>query len=165
MKITSKLFTAIVLLACGFTVSSCSDPNSNNNNNNANYSNVKILQVRVTNIPFTNSSSAGWDSFNGPDLFFEIENSGGTVLVSSSTVSDLTVGGLPVTWNLGTALEVNNLLTQYTILLYDYDTPDPDDLIGGYYWTFDSVKSGYPGTVTLSGGSTGISIDLIVDWY
>src|SRR5215216_5382598 len=97
MKKSIHHFKLLGLLSGFLFMFSC---NTENPYVDPNYSHVKVLQVKVVNMPFVDSNSASWDIGNGPDLFFEIENASGAVLVSSSKINNLQIAALPVGWTL-----------------------------------------------------------------
>lgn len=124
----------------------------------------KITSIKLNAMPFTNGSGVSWDTFDGPDVFFKIETQTGTVLydATSSRFNDITSGSLPVQWNLTTPFSITPLNTNRYIEIYDYDTLDPDDYIGGVGFNPSVSVSGYPSTTTLT--YQGVSITLTLQW-
>jgi len=130
-----------------------------------NYTNFKILSVKVTAMPFLNDQSTSWDFTTGPDVFFKIETANNAVLFdgTSSRFENVPTTGLPIAWNMVNAYQITNITVTHFITLYDYDTPDPDDEIGYVGFTMQDHKSGYPKTITKSNGD--ITITITGEWY
>ena len=132
-----------------------------------NYTNFKITSIKVNNIPFVDSQSSSWDFFDGPDLFFNIENTNSSILFdgSSAKFDNLTYNSFPVTWSFSSAYQITNLDYNYFITLYDYDSADPNDNIGYVGFNFNQHKSGYPNSITKKSIDGTISITIIGNWY
>jgi len=132
------------------------------------YSNVKINSIKVTAMSFVDANSTGWDNWSGPDLYIVILDANNTQVYRSSTKWDCSASGLPYSWSLPTAFEINNLSSNYTISVYDDDSDDitsNDDLIGGYYFNFDSAKEGYPTAISIHNAAYPTKFELSVIWY
>lgn len=82
---------------------------------------------------------------------------------SADRFKDIGPNDLPVGWNLVTAHEVNNLSVARVISVYDYDSLDPNDLIGKVTFDFNSEKSGYPKSISKSGN--GVTVVVTGEWY
>ena len=125
---------------------------------------LKIVKVTVTNMPFIDGNGAGWDSFNGPDVFYQLTNNAGTVFSSGNKYNDVVSASLPLSWTYSTPYLITDLNIQYNIQLYDYDTPDPDDYIGGAGFLFSNLNSvvTYPTTVTSN--YNGVYVSMQVQW-
>jgi PKD repeat protein len=125
----------------------------------------RITSIKLTAMPFTDPNGTGWDSFDGPDVFYKIANNAGTVLVDGTTlrVNDIALSNLPITWNLAPAVTITPLTSNvFGIFIYDYDTFDADDYIGGVGFNPITSVNGYPSTVTLT--NQGVSIILGLQW-
>lgn len=130
------------------------------------YTNFKILSVKVTAIPFTDGSNSAWDPSGGaPDVFFKMETANNTVIYdgTSSRYSDMTISNLPLNWSFVSAYIINNLTVTHYVTLYDYDTLDPNDPIGYIGFSMQDHKDGYPKTITKSSGS--ITVSITGEWY
>lgn len=130
-----------------------------------NYTNFKILNVKITEMPFLDANATSWDSFDGPDVFFNIEDANNTVLYngSSSRFKDILSSHLPLAWDFVNAYQITNLSVTHFVTIYDYDTLDPNDLIGYIGFTMNDHKNGYPKTVTKTSG--GLTITITGEWY
>lgn len=154
-KIYAVLFASLAILS----FSSCSKDADKV------YTNFKITSVKVTQIPFTDVNSVSWDSFDGPEVYFNIEDGSFNVLRdgSNSYYSNVTANSFPLTWNLSSAYQITNLSYTNYIAIYDYDTLDADDMIGYMALKMDDHKSGYPTTITKTSGN--ITIIITGVWY
>ncbi len=159
MKI--KLQILCLLLSTGF-IQSCKKKTTEAPQ--PNYTNFKILNVTISEIPFLAPNATSWDPFDGPDVFFKIELQNNTELFSvSERFVDVQPSNLPLGWNLVNAYQITNIsVTQY-ITVYDYDTIDPNDRIGFVGFTFSDHKSAYPKTIKKSNG--GVTVTITGEWY
>lgn len=122
-----------------------------------------ITNIKITAMPFVDASSVSWDLSSGPDVFFKIADVNNSILLDgkSSRFTDITQDSLPISWDLTTPFSISPLNTDRIILVFDYDTLDPDDYIG-YVFLNPSTYSNYPTSINLSKG--GINITLTVTW-
>jgi hypothetical protein len=125
---------------------------------------VKILSAKVTGIPFTTATGGGWDISNGPDVYITIKDPLGNEL-KGNPFSDVIQSKLPLSWNFTQAMQITNLSTRFYIDLYDYDFPDADDYMGGYNFTMNDFKTGYPKVISLQNSSSFIKLEFNVEWY
>lgn len=154
-KIVSISFL-FLLLACHKKQIKTKDPD---------YTNFKILKLTLSKMPFQDRSSDDWDVLDGPDVFFNIESTGGSVLFKGSGLryNDLTPAELPHDWSFIPAYEITNLGAVQFVTVYDFDTFDPNDEIGYVGFTLSEHKSGYPKTITKS--RDGVVITITGEWY
>lgn len=129
------------------------------------YTNFKILSVKISAMPFLDANSAGWDPFDGPDVFFNMEDANSNVMYNGadSRFINISTSSLPLSWNFVNAYQITNLGVTHFVTVYDYDTLDPNDLIGYIGFTMNDHKSGYPKTITKSSGP--LSITITGEWY
>lgn len=132
---------------------------------NTNYTNFKILNVKVTAMSFLDANTTNWDPFDGPDVFYNMEGAGGSVLYdgTSQRYKDIDKGDLPLTWDFLTAYQITNLGVTHYVTIYDYDTLDPNDLIGYIGFTMNEHKNGYPKMVTKTSGA--LTVSITGEWY
>jgi len=130
-----------------------------------NYTNFKITSIKINSIPMVDGSGASWDISNGADLFFNIEDVNSNVLFngSGSVSNDVTTSQFPISWNFTSSYNITNTSIAQYITVYDYDTADPNDLIGYIGFIMDNHKSGYPTSITKTSGS--LSITIVGSWY
>lgn len=132
-----------------------------------NYTNFKITSIQVNSIPFVDSQSSSWDPFDGPDLFFNIENTNSDVLYDGSAgkLMDLSYSSFPVKWVFNSSYQVSNFEYNYFITLYDYDTAGANDNIGYVGFNFNQYKTNYPTSITKTSTDGSISITINGNWY
>ncbi|MCB9244947.1 MAG: PKD domain-containing protein [Flavobacteriales bacterium] len=127
---------------------------------------VKITRITVTDMPFSDGSGSGWDLFNGPDVFFKITDEADNVLfdATASRFSDVTPGDLPLSWDFTVPFEITDFNISRFIDLWDFDTPDADDLIGYVGFLMEDYTSGanaYPSSVTATQDGITLKLDLV----
>ena len=113
-------------------------------------SSVTISKIVLTNYPMTDGSGAGWDITAGPDIFlsFNSGSSANTSNFNSGVVYDVTGGTLTYTNNF--PMTISTPTSTWSVGLWDYDSPDPDDYMGGVSFIPNNYKSGFPSTINLS---------------
>ncbi len=159
----SKIYIALLLI---ITVASCKKKETKPTETpQPNYTNFKILSVTLSAMPFLDGNSNNWDTFNGPDVFYNVETTSGIILYngSSSKFNDISASSIPINWEFVPAYQITNINATIHITLYDYDTPDPSDEIGYVSFTMNDYKSGYPKTITKT--NNGVTIKLTGEWY
>lgn len=158
---------SLTLIICLFIIGGLAVLNSckKDSETTPNYSNFKITSVKITAMPFVNSNSTSWDLANGPDVYFNMEDVNNNILMdgSSSYSSNISSSNLPLNWNLISAYQITNISITHYVTVYDYDSPDPDDLIGYAGFKMEDHKSGYPTTITATNGE--LSITILGSWY
>ena len=132
-----------------------------------NYTNFKITSIQVNSIPMVDANSSSWDTFDGPDVFFNIENKNDDVLLdgSGSKYSDISYSSLPLKWTFTSAFLVTNFEPSYFVTIYDYDYADPNDNIGYVGFNFNQHKTGYPTSITKTSIDGTISVTINGNWY
>lgn len=127
-------------------------------------STCKITSVKITEMSFTDGSGLGWDPFDGPDVFFTISIPGGSVLLDASAnrYSNISTSSLPISWNIASPVTISPLNQIRFIEIYDYDTLDPDDFIGGTSFNPSTLIGSYPNSTTIK--LQGITIVLGLQW-
>lgn len=126
---------------------------------------VKILGIKLSGMSFTNPSGAGWDATTGPDIFCTVTDNSDVILLTGQTFNDVT--GLPpsLSWGISPGYQITNFVANYKFKIWDYDTPDPNDFIGGYSFSFSSLAAaGYPTTPVLQKDGDPLKIELLLEW-
>lgn len=125
--------------------------------------NVYLRQITINQIPFNDSQGAGWDLTTGPDVYIDVV-SGGTIVVSSSVVYDVTQSQLPIQYTLSNPYQISNWSQQYRIDIWDYDDLSNDDYIGSVNFTINGINqaNNYPTTSTIQNGQ--VRVTLTLDW-
>jgi hypothetical protein len=121
---------------------------------------VKVKAVTISEFPATDNG-IGWDSLDGPDLYFSILHNGNEIYASKSDVR-CNYTGTEATWTITEKLHLDKPLDKYVLMLYDQDTLDLDDLMGERTFTPFNNQSGYPSSIYLNcpGCSTRWVLDL-----
>lgn len=160
----SQFKTACILLFVAL-ISSCKKEDTKPKEPEVNYTNFKILNVKITAMPFVDANNVSWDYLNGPDVFFKMEIQNNTVLFdgTSSRFTDVGASSLPLSWDFVNAYQITNLSVTHFVTVYDYDTPDPDDEIGYVGFTMQEHKTNYPKSITKS--QNGLTITISGEWY
>lgn len=108
---------------------------------------VTITQVDVLAFPPTDANGGGWDNNSGADIYIEIANyTTGTKLYSHPThYADASPTATHV-FDVDPDLVIANLGPDYIVRLYDYDTFNADDYMGGIYAKIYTTTNGFPAT-------------------
>lgn len=125
---------------------------------------MTITRIDLDDYPIVQSNGAGWDASSGADPFITItsgQNSSASDFVTGYK-SDLT--GSPTYYTLVAPKTITNLSGYSTIGLWDYDTPDPNDFMGGLYFIPNNEKTGFPSTIHISNSQTKLDFTLHVTW-
>lgn len=162
----TKIILAISVIALAF--SSCKKKETKTlepTPTTPNYTNFKITSVKITAMPFVNTSGSSWDISDGADVFFNMEDVNSNIIFngSGSSISDVVSGDLPLSWVFSSAYQITNTSVSHYVTVYDYDSLDPNDLIGYVGFKMDDHKSGYPTTISKTNGS--LSVTIIGSWY
>jgi len=121
-----------------------------------------IQSVSVTAMPFADANGAGWDFFDGPDVFYKITNAAGDVLLdgTSARFDNTAPSNLPRNWTLSPAHVITPLNTTRNIQILDYDLLDPSDLIGSVSFNPNMYLGAYPVSVSLSKKDVTVKLNL-----
>jgi hypothetical protein len=114
--------------------------------------------VDVTSFPPTDANGAGWDTFDGADIYIDIQQNGQLVFSYPNFYEDA---------NLNTVypFTIDNVYLDpsldYEFRVYDYDDGiTPDDYMGGISGKVYSDNNGFPSEVdiTCTGCSVGFKL-------
>lgn len=116
---------------------------------------MKAGKVEITSFPPTDANGAGWDTFDGADVYITISK-GGANLYESGFVEDLQSN---YTWSPN--FEFTEPTATYTIEVWDYDDGlTADDYMGGIQFTPYQPGQKFPETITLDCGNCVVSFSL-----
>ncbi|QQS28456.1 MAG: calcium-binding EGF-like domain-containing protein [Sphingobacteriales bacterium] len=139
----------------GYTGANCSQQ--------ATPSQIRITNIEVTRFPATDGG-AGWDLTSGPDIFITLYL-GSTIVWDSPNYIENANPSLNYQFTPNPAIVLSNPNSQYTIWLFDYDFPDPDDQMGGINFTPYCSTCGFPPNLTIDGGgSVAFRLSLTYIW-
>ncbi|MCZ2277588.1 MAG: PKD domain-containing protein [Bacteroidia bacterium] len=118
-------------------------------------------------LPLKKLNGQSWDSITGPDLLFRIHVKGNPVpLFCNGPSPDFSLSTLPFIQN-GIHFTFPDLKASYDVLVYDDDSPDNPEFMGGYYFSMrDATGSSkhYPDTMLLYQNGFQTKIRLILNW-
>lgn len=161
MKPILKLLAGTILITIIFTFISCKK-----DSDVVTYSKAFITKIKVTSIPFKNSTGANWDLIGGPDVYYTINNEADTVLLNGreKRITDVTGSSLPIIWELTSSFQVPSIQTAFFIKIWDYDNipiVDPDDDLMGICGPFVMKNlTTYPSTISFTDKDLSIIIDI-----
>lgn len=125
------------------------------------YTQVRVTQVDLIEMPFTTESGQGWDAFSGPDVYIEVRDGLGEFVAESGYYLDIGPSDLPLSYS-ETPFTIDNLEEDHSINIYDSDTTN-DDFIGGVVYSYDNLIGQYPNNFTLDAGE-GITYEVSLEW-
>ncbi len=122
--------------------------------------NLIIKKILVNKFPANDPNGGSWDLGSGADMYLVIK-SGSTILYTSGYVENA-VGSATFEPNF-TLPDPNGV---YTVSIFDYDSLDSDDFMGGVQGTVYNSTNGFPAAIDFTCGtcSVGYSITLGYTW-
>jgi PKD repeat protein len=127
------------------------------------FTEVTVTSVTVEDVPFSTQNGEGWDVSTGPELYYEAVNSSDIQVAVSGYYTDVGPANLPLPYE-DQEFSIDDFSEEYRIFLWDFDSSNDDELIGGIVFTIDglNIVGNYPETATLDAG--GIQMELDLDW-
>ena len=125
---------------------------------------IKITQIALNSFPDLDNNGNDWDFAHvgdNPDVFLSINSGSIANDVQTTQVENEAFSGLTPYFRPVTALVLSNPANTYTIGVWDYDTTDPDDLMGTINFTPNNFKSGFPQSFNLSSGGISLTVDVV----
>lgn len=121
---------------------------------------MTITAIRVENFQSTDNGS-NWDLLGGPDLMLSgnIGNNADQTQFISGVFTDADIANNYTFDNLNWTFKSN---TNVTIGLWDADSPDSDDFMGGIYFLPQAYDDGFPEEILLQVNS--VTFRLFVNW-
>ncbi len=130
---------------------------------------VFLQTITVNDIPLTKPSGGGWDLTSGPDVYFTIIDSVGTVIIdgSGSIYNDVTQSMLPLSWQFTPELPFEKTAWNktYFIRVWDWDATG-DEIIGttnGFKIT-QLINANYPTSIILQSSNAETNVGLTFRW-
>ena len=109
---------------------------------------MKVNKIKLTSFPPTDTGGAGWDLFDGADVYIAISKAG-VKLWQSGSIEDLTTQH---EWTAN--FEFTDPTATYDISVYDYDDGiTADDFMGGILFTPYRPGQHFPTSYSLGGCS------------
>jgi PKD repeat protein len=127
----------------------------------------KITNVSILSCPLTDGGGTSWDGFSGPDFYFNLETTLGTILIDGSGSYYEDYASFPQSWTINPTYNFSNTNwnTAYKIHIWEHDSPDADDNVSSVNFTLNSyttVTNHYPSQFTITSGIT--QVKLTVQW-
>jgi hypothetical protein len=123
---------------------------------------MKITKIVVTKFPASMADGSGWDNFDGPDVYPKVELNDVEIFKSPMYFDDVAPGTV-LTYTQGFPVTLDHPTQEYTIVLWDYDSLNDDDMIGGYNFTPFGGTS-HPATLQLGSANDDIQMTLHVTY-
>ncbi len=126
---------------------------------------IRITKIEVTGFPATDGGGAGWDLISGADILPVISRGTDFVWTSPVYFEDANPSSV-YSYTDGLPFDITSPQDRYTISLYDYDTIDDDDFMGGVIFTPYFNTNKFPETMDLSvdGSDVSFKIHLSYVW-
>ncbi|MBX3255020.1 MAG: hypothetical protein KF862_12835 [Chitinophagaceae bacterium] len=127
---------------------------------------IQITGIELTRFPATNNNGAGWDTKNGPDLYIKLFKGDEQIWQSSDTYNYQNATPSEVyTFEVMPAVDLTDPENEYTIMLYDQDDYNADDLMGEIIFTPYSGSKGFPKVLTLdTEGAVAFKLNVSYTW-
>lgn len=122
--------------------------------------NLAIKFITVNQFPANDPNGGSWDLGSGADMYVVIKS--GTTVLYTSSYFDNVIGSATFITNFNLPSVTGN----YSIEIFDYDTLDADDYIGGVQGTIYTSANGFPSTLGFTCGActVGYSLSLGYTW-
>lgn len=91
---------------------------------------ISIEKIELTRFPAVEQNGAGWDLTSGPDIFVTMSYNNVDIYNHPSTYENANASETYV-FTPSINLNIENPDDKYVISLYDFDSFDPDDFMGG----------------------------------
>lgn len=124
----------------GFTGPDCS--------NQQTPTSIRITNIEVTRLPATKANGAGWDLNSGADIYVQMLYNNNNIYEHSTYYENVN-SSQNYSFQPNTNLNLTNPTNRYVIRLYDYDSLDADDFMGGIEFTPYTSNNGFPNKVIL----------------
>lgn len=127
---------------------------------------ISITRVDVLQFPATNSNGGGWDNGDGADIYIEITTSAGTELYSypvASRVENADPNSTHV-FDVDPDLKITSVSDRYQVHLYDYDSWDADDHVGGVEGNIYGNQNGFPASDIWEAGGKRFKVYYSYTW-
>ncbi len=132
------------------------------------YTSCKLQRVIIEDVPLTKTGGLSWDPTSDGDFRVEVRYRNDTqALASTLTITNVTAGQLPLAYDFSPAFPFPAFNQEYDVLVLDDDTPDPDEIVGGYFFRLSdatTVSYHYPDTMLLFQQGSDLRMQLLLDW-
>lgn len=121
---------------------------------------IRLRTIQLTRFPGLNEGT-GWDSEDGPDLYFRLYE-GSTPLAQPFLAFSDASDTLDYYFFFD-IIDINNVMNEHTLQLRDYDKEDDDDIMGEVKFIPYQMNNGFPSTMILDDGGA-VAFRLEVDY-
>lgn len=132
------------------------------------YTSCRIERLVLDEVPLVKPSGLSWDPASPGDFRAEIRyRNDPQALAVTNTIQDVTAGMLPLYYDFSPTFPFPAFNQEYDILVFDDDSPDPDEAVGGYYFRLSdatTVSYHYPDTMLLYQQGSELRMRLLLDW-
>jgi hypothetical protein len=123
---------------------------------------IRITKIVVTKFPATDNG-AGWDLTSGPDIRPKLFK-GNTEIWASPDYFENADPANDYTFTLSPVFDIESPTDQHSLSLYDYDSADPDDFMGGVTFTPYSSTNNFPTQIILDCPTCTVSFTVTVSY-
>jgi len=123
---------------------------------------IKITSVKLTKFP-QYDDGADWDVLTNtqPDVFFRLMKGSNVLFEQPDYYEDAVI---TENYTKETDITINEVTSEYAMLLYDYDNTTDDFMGGVNFYLYDS-KNDFPSTINIdTGGEVSFELSLSYEW-
>lgn len=124
-------------------------------------SRIRISKIDVTRFPATETGGGGWDLTSGPDIYVVLFK--GDVNVWTSPIYYENASQTSYSFEINPPYDISSPNDQYTIRLYDWDSSDADDYMGGIIFYPYNSNNGFPSVLDID-ASGNVAFDFFVSY-
>lgn len=111
---------------------------------------VIVSEVTITSFPPTDNGG-GWDVSSSADVYLVLLSGTNPLWTATTYYEDATYNS-SYTWSISPSVDLIPA-NQYSIVVYDYDSPSADDYMGGIsFYPIGSKISGFPSVMSVEYG-------------
>ena len=126
---------------------------------------IQITKIEILEWPVVDANGMPWDVSSNPDLILEVEYDSDILWRNSTYILDADPNVMHEIKPTPKLVLKKELLTYYTIYLYDHDDLDEDDFMGGLLFVPYNLTNDFPSTMILdAGGNVVFKIHLSYTW-
>jgi hypothetical protein len=125
-------------------------------------SSMRITNIKVTRFPPTDSNGGGWDFSSGGDIYVTMSYNNSNIYSHPSHYENANTN-FTYDFAPNTNLNITNPTNKYVVSVFDYDSLDADDFMGGIEFTPYSSLNGFPTQINLDAGGT-VAFQLTVEY-